>query len=193
MPLGNVDPKARAVADEVMAAVRKAGKTVPWELWGKDSDPGNPEHYSGLAIDFMCTRDTGDWIADYLLQNASRLGVKHVIWRQRIQSTVTSPGQWRAMPDRGNATKNHFDHVHVLLHGGSVPAGTPQAAADASPAAGPDLAGVSALATKLRAKDTWVKVGKVIGGGALLAGGILVVSNDLMGGAAAQITKVLGK
>ena len=68
------------------------------------------DHNTGEAVDIMITGSTGDRIADYLIQNQGSLNVKYVIWKQRIWM----PGQgWKAMEDRGDATANHFDHVHV--------------------------------------------------------------------------------
>ena len=71
------------------------------------------DHNTGEAVDIMITGSTGDRIADYLIQNQGSLNVKYVIWKQRIWM----PGQgWKAMKDRGDATANHFDHVHVSFN-----------------------------------------------------------------------------
>ena len=79
---------------------------------GRRSDPGS-DHNSGNAVDIMITGSTGDRIADYLIQNQGALNVKYVIWKQRIWM----PGQgWKSMEDRGDATANHFDHVHASFN-----------------------------------------------------------------------------
>ena len=39
------------------------------------------------------------------------LGIKYVIWKQRINSG----SGWRAMANRGGITANHFDHVHITF------------------------------------------------------------------------------
>jgi hypothetical protein len=86
--------------------------------------PGDPQdHGSGLACDFMETtggvaatgdrQAHGDRVAEWVIANASRLGVKYVIWRQRIYD-MRSPG-WDTMEDRGSVTANHYDHVHVSV------------------------------------------------------------------------------
>lgn len=86
--------------------------------------PGDPQdHGSGTACDFMestggtmPTADRqrhGDQVAAWVIANASRLGVKYVIWRQRIYD-MRSPG-WDPMEDRGSITANHYDHVHVSV------------------------------------------------------------------------------
>lgn len=118
--VGSVTDATRRKATETVTAAQAAGHD-PVYLWGKDSNPFNTEHYSGRAIDFMvgqshldaAAKATGDWIAEYLWANRERFGVRHIIWRQRVRSTVISPGLWRAMADRGNTTANHYDHVHV--------------------------------------------------------------------------------
>jgi hypothetical protein len=85
---------------------------------------GDPQdHGSGHACDFMESTGGsmptaravahGTSVAQYAITNASRLGVKYVIWRQRIYD-LRNPG-WRAMEDRGGITANHYDHVHVSV------------------------------------------------------------------------------
>ncbi|MGI8329896.1 coiled-coil domain-containing protein [Actinomadura scrupuli] len=86
--------------------------------------PGDPQdHGTGRACDFMESTGGsmpsadriahGTQVANWVIANASRLGVKYVIWRQRIYD-MRSPG-WRAMSDRGGITANHFDHVHISV------------------------------------------------------------------------------
>ncbi len=70
---------------------------------------GVSDHPRGLALDFMVNRTTGDALARYVLANKARLGVTYVIWRQRI----SYGGGWKSMANRGSATANHMDHVHV--------------------------------------------------------------------------------
>jgi hypothetical protein len=70
---------------------------------------GTSDHPSGLALDFMVGRATGDQLADYALKYRNELKIKYVIWRQRINFG----SGWQAMEDRGSATANHYDHVHV--------------------------------------------------------------------------------
>ena len=67
------------------------------------------DHPRGLAVDFMVDRATGDRLAACAIHDRDALGISYVIWRQRID---TGDG-FRAMPDRGSPTANHFDHVHV--------------------------------------------------------------------------------
>ena len=89
------------------------------------SRPNDPQdHGSGQACDFMestggtmpsaSARAHGDAVAQYVIDNASRLGIKYVIWRQRIYD-MRGSGGWRQMEDRGSITQNHYDHVHVSV------------------------------------------------------------------------------
>jgi hypothetical protein len=73
------------------------------------------DHPKGRALDFMVDRATGDRLAACAIRNREELGISYVIWRQRID---TGSG-FRLMPDRGGATANHFDHVHVSFKPGA--------------------------------------------------------------------------
>jgi len=53
-------------------------------------------------------------LAEYCAANLGSLGLKYVIWRQRIN---TGSG-WRGMENRGSITQNHMDHVHITFQGG---------------------------------------------------------------------------
>ena len=78
---------------------------------------GDGEHASGRAIDIM-TSDValGTAIAEFLRANAAELRIDNVIWRQQIWTPVRASEGWRYMPDRGSATANHYDHVHVATY-----------------------------------------------------------------------------
>ena len=75
------------------------------------------EHASGKAIDIM-TSDVGlgTRIAEYLRSNAATLDLYDVIWRQHIFTQERGSEGWRSMSDRGSATANHYDHVHVSVN-----------------------------------------------------------------------------
>ena len=85
-------------------------------------DPGG--HPSGLAADFMVglsaagTRQ-GDALATYAQAHAATLGIDYLIWQQRIWSTSRAREGWRRMADRGSATQNHRDHVHINIMAGA--------------------------------------------------------------------------
>jgi hypothetical protein len=108
---GPVRPQAQAAADAVVSDVPGAAGLTIGGTRASATDPHG--HPSGLALDFMVgsNRALGDAIVQYQIANWDRLGVSYVIWQQRI---LTSPtGSWKAMEDRGSATANHMDHVHV--------------------------------------------------------------------------------
>ncbi|MEV8632581.1 hypothetical protein AB0395_13080 [Streptosporangium sp. NPDC051023] len=95
---------------------------LPHEVGCYRAENDGGEHPLGRACDFMMstggslpTADNvrlGDEIAAWALKNKDRLGVKYVIWRQRIN---TGSG-WRAMSNRGGITANHYDHVHISMY-----------------------------------------------------------------------------
>ena len=78
---------------------------------------GGGEHGVGRAIDIMCSSSLGDDISAWVRENANALGVSEVIWQQRIWTVERSSEGWRPMEDRGSATANHMDHVHVTTYG----------------------------------------------------------------------------
>ncbi|MBK7720847.1 MAG: hypothetical protein IPI32_01110 [Austwickia sp.] len=82
--------------------------------------PGGGDHSAGLALDVMVGGDKaeGDRVAQWSQANAKALNVKYVIWYQRIWFPGRSNASWRHMSDRGGATANHYDHVHISFHPG---------------------------------------------------------------------------
>ncbi|QXJ22732.1 hypothetical protein AGRA3207_003786 [Actinomadura graeca] len=96
----------------------------PFPTIGCVRSTGDPQdHGTGHACDFMVTtggqmatgsaQSLGDRTAAYAIAHASALGIKYIIWRQRIYD-LRSPG-WRSMENRGGVTANHYDHVHVSV------------------------------------------------------------------------------
>jgi hypothetical protein len=84
-------------------------------------------HPNGLAIDVMIPnhrsaegKALGDRIVAFVLDNAERFGLNHVLWRQTSYGPGRSP---RPMSSRGSDTANHFDHVHIATNGGGYPTG----------------------------------------------------------------------
>jgi hypothetical protein len=75
------------------------------------------EHGSGRALDIMVTGSLGDSIAAWLRDHYQELGISELIWEQRIWTVERSSEGWRWMEDRGGATANHYDHVHVSVYG----------------------------------------------------------------------------
>ena len=80
---------------------------------------GRGEHATGHSIDIMISTDLGNEIAAFLQKHQSELGISYLIWRQQIWRPATS-SSWRYMSDRGSATANHMDHVHVTTFGNAA-------------------------------------------------------------------------
>lgn len=82
-----------------------------WRSWGADKT-GHP---AGLALDVPAGRDLGDRVATWATENADVLGIKYVIWQQRIWY----PGKgWAPMSAKSGDTgsgydPNHLRHVHL--------------------------------------------------------------------------------
>ncbi|MDT7551708.1 MAG: hypothetical protein QOI16_244, partial [Pseudonocardiales bacterium] len=113
--LGGVKPHVRAAARFLGC---RFGEPTTYGVAGR---AGTSDHPTGLAVDFMVDRTTGDRLAACALQNRGALGISYVIWRQRINFGTG----WQPMEDRGGITANHFDHVHVSFDrsAGGAPTG----------------------------------------------------------------------
>jgi hypothetical protein len=74
---------------------------------------GSANHGSGRALDVMVSGAAGQEIANWARANAAALGITEVIHAQRIWTTQRAGDGWRGMSDRGSATANHYDHVHL--------------------------------------------------------------------------------
>ncbi|WP_026122510.1 coiled-coil domain-containing protein [Nocardiopsis halotolerans] len=107
-------PRMAAIRDEI---VRNFGAPYPVGCLRSSND----DHGAGRACDFMMSaggaipseenQALGTQISQYGINNADRLGIKYIIWEQRIWHSGT--GQWKWMEDRGSPTQNHYDHVHI--------------------------------------------------------------------------------
>lgn len=87
------------------------------------------EHHTGDAMDVMVSDlERGNSIRDLALQNPN---TRHVIWQQK---TWLPGGEIQDMPDRGNPTENHYDHVHINI---ATPSDYKSAVAPAAPTAQP--------------------------------------------------------
>jgi hypothetical protein len=84
---------------------------------GLRSGDSGSEHATGHALDIMVSGSEGQRVADWLHAHYKELGVSQLIWQQHIWTVQRSSEGWRAMPDRGSITANHYDHVHVTVYG----------------------------------------------------------------------------
>ena len=74
-------------------------------------------HGTGRALDVMISNSSVGWdIANWTRANAGKLGVSEVIYYQKIWTVERSSEGWRPMSDRGSASANHYDHVHVSVY-----------------------------------------------------------------------------
>ena len=83
--------------------------------------PGDSgEHGTGQALDIMTSdKALGDAIAAWVVDHHTELGVSEVLWWQQIWTVERMSEGWRPFSDRGSATANHMDHVHVTVYGES--------------------------------------------------------------------------
>ncbi|WP_188192317.1 coiled-coil domain-containing protein [Nonomuraea sp. SYSU D8015] len=112
----NITPRTQLMREQV-----KKNFPLPFAV-GCFRSGSSGEHPLGRACDFMMSTGgamptaanlaLGDRIAEWAIKNMDKLGIKYVIWKQRINHG----SGWRAMGDRGSITENHFDHVHISMH-----------------------------------------------------------------------------
>jgi uncharacterized protein YraI len=77
---------------------------------------GDGEHAQGRAIDIMTSGSRGWEVAEFVRANYAALGVSYIMYSQKIWSVERSGEGWRSVSDRGSATANHYDHVHVTTY-----------------------------------------------------------------------------
>lgn len=99
---------ARAVYRAVCAAY---GGSVSGFGGLRPGDGG--DHGSGRAVDVMVSGEAGWEISRFLQDRAGELGITYLIYEQKIW--MAGSGSWEQMEDRGGATANHYDHVHVSV------------------------------------------------------------------------------
>lgn len=104
----DVDPSIIKVHRAVCAAFPEVTTYGTWRADG--------EHGQGRAVDIMISGETGWAIAEMLRDNHADLGIEYIIYSQKIWSVERSGEGWRGMSDRGSATANHYDHVHVTVY-----------------------------------------------------------------------------
>ncbi|ERJ73665.1 LysM peptidoglycan-binding domain-containing protein [Streptococcus sobrinus] len=108
-------PSAANFANDV---ANKYGTT---DIYGvRQGDSG--DHGSGNAVDVMTYDNTqlGQEVADYATSNMEANNISYVIYQQKFYAptnNIYGPAYtWNEMPDRGDATANHMDHVHVSFN-----------------------------------------------------------------------------
>lgn len=127
LPVG-VAPEKGLQVETVLAARAVSGMFPEIRDIGGVRPDSMRWHPNGLAIDVMIPNyrtdeaiALGDRIVAFVLDNAERFDLNHVLWRQ----TSYGPGRpSRLMSSRGSDTANHFDHVHIATNGGGYPKGS---------------------------------------------------------------------
>lgn len=125
---GPVDPKAPPWPGEsnlkpaAILARRNIHKYWPMigEIGGYRPVDRYPDHPSGLALDVMVGQGNpvGDEVNEWLHKNMVPLALNYTIWKQFYKP---AGGGGNLMPDRGDPTQNHMDHVHALFNNNGVP------------------------------------------------------------------------
>ena len=112
----NLQPQAEAFRQEIAA---KFGITNIGGYRAGDPD----DHGKGLAVDVMVPTNSelGDQVVQYAIDNMDRAGISYIIWKQQFYMPVNNiygpANTWNQMPDRGDDTANHNDHVHISFNG----------------------------------------------------------------------------
>lgn len=87
------------------------------ELSSYGGQDGHGEHVNGEAIDFMTpSHDVGERVKDFLFVHRYELDLFDIIWAQSIWTIERDGEGFRGMSDRGSATANHYDHVHIKIN-----------------------------------------------------------------------------
>jgi hypothetical protein len=110
-PDSSVESRLKPETIRLYRAVCHAFPQVQHYLgWGARS-----EHDTGNAIDVMVYGDKalGDRIAAWAQAHAAELDLYDILWYHRIWTPVRASEGWRTFADRGSATANHMDHVHL--------------------------------------------------------------------------------
>lgn len=87
------------------------------ELSSYGGQDGHGEHVNGEAIDFMVpSSSVGERVKDFVYAHRAELDLFDIIWSQRIWTIERAGEGFRSMSDRGSASANHFDHVHIKIN-----------------------------------------------------------------------------
>jgi len=105
-----VAPHVQAFADAVVVHCGLAEDNAG-TYYGHDPTPQR-------ALDIFVPVDTatlGNCICDFAVGNLEHYGIRYLIYRRRIFNLEVG-NYWRSMVDRGGATQNHYDHVHISFY-----------------------------------------------------------------------------
>jgi hypothetical protein len=127
-------------------------------------------------LDFMVYKDKakGDAIYAYGKANWNRLGIKYIIWYQRIDEG----GGFKPMEDRGGITANHMDHNHWSFTDTGAASGTNKSADAAASAPAPGAIDLSPFTDP----STWIRVAEFLAGVVLVLILLWRLANKASGG-----------
>lgn len=116
--ISQLTPSAKSVFNHVIATYPQIRTIYGWRA----SSNWSSDHPNGRAVDIMIANwssqssiDLGWTIAKDFAANAKTYNVSYIIFRQQQYNAAYPQRGWRAMEDRGSATENHMDHVHVSV------------------------------------------------------------------------------
>lgn len=125
MPQSTCSPSAKPGTKALLKLLIKTWGGSSSGIRRKCSKGRISEHKEGRALDWrMSVKKKSQrkrvnaalgWITANNGEMALRLGIMYVIWNQRIWSVYYPELGWRKMPNRGSATSNHKNHVHISL------------------------------------------------------------------------------
>lgn len=116
--ISQLNSNAKTVFNRVVASYPQIRTIYGWRA----SSNWSSDHPNGRAVDVMIPNwssqssiDLGWEIANYFAANASTYNVTYIIYRQKQYNASYPSRGWRTMEDRGSATENHLDHVHISV------------------------------------------------------------------------------
>lgn len=116
--ISQLNGNAKSVFNHVVATYPQIRTIYGWRA----SSNWSSDHPNGRAVDIMIANwssqssiDLGWAIAKDFAANASKYNVSYIIYRQQQYNAAYPSRGWRMMEDRGSATENHMDHVHVSV------------------------------------------------------------------------------
>jgi len=197
--LGAVAPYVADVADHLAQKYPKIQSISGWRASATDM-AGHP---AGLALDVVVGDDTvtGKQVTAYIDENAAKLHVKYRIYLQTYKAAGKAP---TLMERRGGEAPgydpNHQRHVHITflpeVKDGRrmTTSGLQESKVGTDPvteAVKDTVGGVGDVVSVLTSRQTWIRVGQVVGGAALVLFGLNVLMRDQVTALAGLATDVI--
>lgn len=197
--LGAVAPYVADVADHLAKKYPKIVSISGWRASATDM-AGHP---AGLALDVVVGDDTvtGKQVTAYIDENAEKLHVKYRIYMQAYKA----PGKPQTLMETRSGESpgydpNHKRHVHITflpeVKDGRrmTTSGLQESKVGTDPvteAVKDTVGGVGDVVSVLTSRQTWIRVGQVVGGAALVLFGLNVLMRDQVTALAGLATDVI--